>query len=1040
MRELISEKRRWIGGRGLRFLSIYGPFVLIIALSFSVFLYMGFTPDVDQITAIIALLSGTLVLSGIISWRYASNLYGKEKQIRSNEILREAFIGKTRSALSVKDLDGHYLYSNEVWGKMVGLPEKDIEGKTDFDLFPIMQATILRQQDDEILQGGDRVEFDDILTAADGVSKFTVMKFAMRTRSGRIYGVGSIAHDITNVLSTETALKDSEHRFEALLDMAPNAIIIANEEGAIQLVNRQAENLFGRNSEALTQLNMGELIPEESWQQLRDERIEFLKSPSTRVFGADREMFGLRGNGSTFPIEVAMSPVESGDESMIMCIVRDITKQVQAMSALEESTTQLQLLNRELEEERQSLEQRVNRRTEELNLARQRAEEANKAKSSFLATMSHEIRTPMNGVIGTIDVLRQSSLKPRQLDQVEIIKDSAYSLLTVIDDILDFSKIEAGKIELESEPVVISYLTESICNAMLSIAGKKQVGLRFYLDPHLPGAIISDAVRLRQIVINLVGNALKFSGSTTRMGHVDARFEKQGENLQIRVIDNGIGMSAAAIATVFEPFTQADTSTTRRFGGTGLGLPITKRIVEMLGGSLQIDSEEGEGSTFTVTIPIEEVARAGVEEQEPQLQNAQCRLLCPRLAENKDWQTYLRYEGAELEVVETLEQLLAKPANGKVVAVAVENDEEIATYKRLLDSSRESFQRLVIVRPLLHHRVEVLDDETTLVNLNPSTGVCFHDVLAAISGNVEHLEDAESEEKETRKQITREEAEKLGRMILVAEDNDINQKVIKNQLDLLGYAYDVAGNGQEALELWSERHYSLLLTDLHMPIIDGYELTAAIRRQETAGQQQLPIVAFTANATKGERQLCIEAGMNDYLPKPVPLESLQSKLEKWACKILEEAPLPGINKQDDEDPELVEERESQLTRETSSESSENANGSTELSTLDVNVLVQLVGDDDALIASFLSEYKQSAENAAAQIEEAYKGGQWKRVADLAHGLKSSSRSVGALALGEICAELESAGKNDDESQIHSAMSGFTQSLHAVMESIGQRDS
>lgn len=1034
MRELISEKHRWVGGRGLRFLSIYVPFVLISALSFSVFLYMGFMPGSDQLMAIVALLSGTLVLSGVISWRYASNLYGKEKQIRSNEILREAFIGKTRSALSVKNLEGHYLYSNEVWEQMVGLPEKAIEGKTDFDLFPIMQATILQKQDDKILQGGDRMEFDDILIAADGVSKFTVMKFAMRTRSGRIYGVGAIAHDVTNVLSAEIALKDSEHRFEALLDMAPNAIIIADDEGAIRLVNRQAENLFGRNSEALQLLNVGELIPEESWQQLRDERIEFLKSPSTRVLGAEREMFGLKGNGSTFPIEVAMSPVESGDDSMIMCIVRDITKQVQAMSALEDSTTQLRLLNRELEEERQGLEQRVNQRTEELNLARQKAEEANKAKSSFLATMSHEIRTPMNGVIGTIDVLRQSSLKPRQLDQVEIIKDSAYSLLTVIDDILDFSKIEAGKIELEAEPVVISYLTESICNAMLSIARKKQVGLRFYLDPHLPSVIVSDAVRLRQIVINLVGNALKFSGSTTRMGHVDARFEKQGGNIQIRVIDNGIGMSSSAIATVFEPFSQADTSTTRRFGGTGLGLPITKRIVEMLGGTLQIDSEEGEGSTFIVTIPIEGLAESSANEREVQLQNTHCRLLCPRLEENKDWQTYLRHEGSDVEVVETVEQLLATSENGPVIALAIENDEEIATFKRLLEPSRESFQRLVIVRPLQHHRVEVLDDKMILVNLNPSTGTCFHDVLAAISGNVEHLEDTQTESFETRKQITREEAEKLGRMILVAEDNDINQKVIKNQLELLGYAFDVADNGQQALELWSERHYSLLLTDLHMPIIDGYELTAAIRRQETKGHKQLPIVAFTANATTGERNLCIEAGMNDYLPKPVPLEALQDKLEKWAGQVLEEEPRSGLDK---EKPEKI---GTDVSGEGSEKQSKSANGSAKLSTLDVNVLIQLVGDSEGLVESFLSEYRQSAESAAVKIAEAYEGGQWKQVGELAHALKSSSRSVGALALGEICAELELAGKNDDESQIHNSMVGFTQSLHAVMESIEQRDS
>ncbi|MEX0965151.1 MAG: PAS domain S-box protein [Pseudohongiellaceae bacterium] len=1033
MRELITPKRRWIGGRGLRFFSIYGLFVLITALSFSVFLYMGFAPENDQLIAILALVAGTLVLSGVISWRYASNLYGKEKQIRSNEILREAFIGKTRSALSVKDLQGCYLYSNEVWARIVGLPENEIEGKTDFDLFPIMQATLMQKQDEKILQGGDRMEFDDIMTAADGSSKFTIMKFAMRTHSGRIYGVGSIAHDVTKVLSTESALKDSEDRFEALLDMAPNAIIIADVEGQIQLVNRQAENLFGRDSKTLQDLKVGDLIPEEDWQHLRDERIELLRFPENRTINAEREMFGLKGNGTTFPIEVAMSPVESGEESLIMCIVRDITKQVHAMSALEESTSQLQQLNRELEEERQGLELRVNKRTEELNQARQRAEEANKAKSSFLATMSHEIRTPMNGVIGTIDVLRQSSLKPRQLDQVEIIKDSAYSLLTVIDDILDFSKIEAGKIELEEEPVVISYLTESICNAMLSIARKKQVSLRFFLDPHLPVSIISDAVRLRQIVINLVGNALKFSGSTTRLGHVDARFEKQDENLQIRVIDNGIGMSKSAIETIFEPFSQADTSTTRRFGGTGLGLPITKRIVELLGGSLVIDSEEGKGSTFTVTVPMVAIEKPDAEQYANVLQGIHCRLLCQRLEENKDWQTYLRYEGAEVEVVETVEQLLAPPTQAKTIALAIEDDEELATFDRLIAPSRDSFLRLVIVRPLEHHRVDVIDDKITLVNLNPSTGTCFHDVLAAISGDVKHLQDIETESAEARKQITREEAEKLGRMILVAEDNDINQKVIRNQLELLGYAYDIAGNGQEALELWSERHYSLLLTDLHMPLIDGYELTAAIRRQEASGRAQLPIVAFTANATKGERNMCIEAGMNDYLPKPVPLESLQDKLEKWAGKILNEEPRPGLDNQA---------TGSEVTAQTQNEETQSTagNGSTPPTTLDVNVLVQLVGDDESLIDSFLSEYEQSAKNAAAQIEDAYKSGQWKQVGELAHTLKSSSRSVGALALGEICAELESAGKSNDEPQIHNAMAGFTQSLHAVMESIGQRGS
>ena len=1019
MKDLLKPKNRILGGRELRFLSIYTPFLAIILITSGIFLTIEGLPNISQLLPVLGLLAGTLLLTGIVSWNYASTLWTKEKDLRDNRMLREAFMGKTQSGLFVKDRQGKFLYANDVWARMLNSTSKEVEGKTDFDFFSREQAQLLKQQDEEVVANGDRIEFDDILTAVDGVSKFVLMKFAMRTHSGRIYAVGAIAYDVSKVLKTEKALEESEHRFETLLDMAPNAIIIADANGNIQLVNKQATNLFGRSVETLQSMNVDDLLPEAHREKNRQRREKFLQSPATRVMGSEDEMYGERGNGEKFPIEVALSPVTVGDEMMIMSIIRDITKQKTALQDLKHSTEKLRELNDELEVERKSLEKRVNQRTKELELEKQKAEEANKAKSLFLATMSHEIRTPMNGVIGTIDVLRQSSLRPKQLEHVEIIKDSAYSLLTVIDDILDFSKIEAGKIELEEEPVVLSYLVDSTCSALLSIANRKNVRLRFFRDPNLPVAILSDAVRLRQIIINLVGNAIKFSGSDTKRGLVDVRFEAITNGfLTLRVIDNGIGMTPEAMRGVFEPFSQADSSTTRRFGGTGLGLPITKRIIDLMHGKMDLQSEPGDGTTFEITLPAKAVERDDIHVSAHRIDNFHCYLLCTDLSVFSDWSKCLRYAGASVKQIANLDSLnfeqmeMGADSKSPNVLIAIDENAKIDDYQSVVGKAPErALQKLILVRHLEHQNISVENETFTIISAKANLNASFENVVSVLCDDIAHLLDEEEAASESARMITREEAEKVGRMILVAEDNDINQKVIKSQLDLLGYVCDIASNGEEALDLWSKNSYSLLLTDLHMPILDGYELTAAIRRQETSGDKRLPILAFTANATKGERKACIDAGMNDYLPKPVPLENLQQKLARWTDQtIAESEPVSGAVAA--------------------------TNGAASI--LDVSVLEKLVGADPAIIQSFLTDYKASSQRSAAAIIDAYQVGEWQQVSNLAHALKSSSRSVGALALSELCAGLEGAGKRQDEKQIHELMAGFQKSLHAVVESISKR--
>ncbi len=903
--------------------------------------------------------------------------------------------------------------------RMAGAKENEILGKTDRDFFPEEQTKIMGEQDKQVLNRSERIEFDDILPSADGNSRFTVLRFPMRTHSRRVYGIGGIAQDVTKILSAEKALMDSEHQFQTLLEMAPSTIIIADERGRIQITNRQAEILFDRESFELQCLRVENLIPDLNWSEILNTRGNFIDS---EMLEEDRStIVAVNASGVEFPIELAVNSIDTDDGKIIMCIIRDISKQQESVNALKESAEKMSKLNEDLEKERQNLEQRVVQRTVELQQEKVRAEEANKAKSAFLATMSHEIRTPMNGVVGTIDVLRQSSLRPRQLEQVDIIRDSAYSLLTVIDDILDFSKIEAGKIELEAEPVIVAYLVDSICNAMLAIARKRGVNLRFFRDPRLPDSILSDSVRLRQITINLVGNALKFSGSNKKKGEVEARFEADQDNLVIRVIDNGIGMSEAAIVAALEPFAQADSSTTRRFGGTGLGLPITKRITELMQGELDIESEPDVGSTFIVRIPIKAAESATDKKAKPdfsdQLSDYHCRLFCTDQHLANDWITLIEYTQGSVKLVERLEQLAAKytddegGAGKKLVAIALDESGSLADYESL-SCENSQLTRLVVVQSLTESRVELINDTLTLINDNASTSNSFHDAVSAITGEVSKLQSPIEESFETAAKITREEAVQLGRMILVAEDNDINQKVIKNQLELLGYVFDVADNGEEALKLWTERSYSLLLTDLHMPLMDGYELTAAIRRLETDARGRIPIVAFTANATKGEKAKCIEAGMNDYLPKPVPLENLKQKLDQWCGETLQE--------------ESSEEKVM-----------ENASDG-EFAVLDVSALIDLVGDSEELIASFLEDYRQSAQNSAEKIQQAYAAEQWQEIGSQAHALKSSSRSVGALALGEVCAKLEKSGKDQDEAQLHDLLKRFNTELELALEAISSR--
>ncbi len=768
---------------------------------------------------------------------------------------------------------------------------------------------------------------------------------------------------LTRDLEAKVAVRTAELAgLGAIVQASADAIVGRSADGVIRSWNPGAERLYGWSAEEIVGRHEEVLVPADR----REEESAVLERVrwGEQVPRYDTER--VRKDGSRVPVALTVSPIFHEDA-------------VQAISAIGQD---------------------ISERTAKdaaLAAARNEALESSRLKSEFLATMSHEIRTPMNGVIGLTSLLLQTPLDETQRQYAEGVQGAGEALLAVINDILDFSKLEAGKVELELADFDPRGLVEEVASLFSLTAHGKRLELVAYCRPEVPALLVGDGGRIRQILLNLASNAVKFTATgevaiTVRSTPEDAG----GVTIRFEVADTGIGISAAARTRLFESFSQADASTTRRYGGTGLGLAISRRLTEAMGGEIGVDSEVGVGSTFwfQATFPVAAQTQVAGQHLTPDLLEDVPVLVVDDNATNRlILQSQLTAWGMRPDVVEHPRSVVARMRD----AVAAGHPYAIAVLDMCMpETDGLELARLISIDQTLNDTSLVMMTSTMQVDVaelkqagvrewltKPVRSSEFYDrLMRLMAPKAASAASAASLTGELAPRTVA--AASLGR-VLVVEDNALNQLVAEGVVSKLGYEVDIVANGAEALQAISTIYYSAVLMDCHMPVMDGFTATEEIRRGETNGDR-VPIIAMTAAAMAEDRERCLAVGMDDYVSKPVNVTAIQDALTRWIRTQPAAAPMLTMGEQ------------------------AQPNGDGSVIDMERQAVLRELGPDDGwgLLPAVVRAFSQDCPIILEAMRRAVETGDSPALGQSAHQLKGAASNIGAVSVAALCQQMEDA--------------------------------
>ncbi|HXJ57417.1 MAG TPA: response regulator [Verrucomicrobiae bacterium] len=859
----------------------------------------------------------------------------------------------------------------------------------------------------------------DRVLAIVEIASFAALSGPARTLLDELAGMVALKLEVLqrNLRTRELLeqVRTTEDFFRSVLELAPDGLMVVGEQGIIRLANAQCEKLFGYTREELIGQPVEMLVPGDIRERHPALRDAFHRAPVARDMGANRELRALRKDGSLFPVEIGLSPLppRPGEGVQVAVSIRDVTERMEQENALKQ--------------------------------AKAKAEEATEMKSMFLANMSHEIRTPMNAIIGLSHLALKTPLNAKQRDYISKVHNAGTSLLAVINDILDFSKIEAGKLDLETTDFQLDEVISSVTTLTAQKAHEKGLEFLAHVAPGMPTQLQGDPLRLGQILTNFVNNAVKF----TEQGEIRLaieQLERTGQKVQLKfsVRDTGIGMTPEQSAKLFQPFTQADMSTTRKHGGTGLGLTICRRLVELMGGRIWLESEPGVGSTFFFTVWLGVGDAKGSGRVVPE-RLARLRVLV--VDDNPAAREILQ------EPLSTVTSRVDVVASGREAIAAIQREDATVPYdivfmdwrmpgmdglqaSRHIKSDETLTHPPAIVLVTAFGREEVREEAEHLqldgFLVKPVTKSMIVDTLINVFA---HADDATVSAQDSGQEIRVQ-----GARILLVEDNEINQQIAVELLEGAGATVQVAHNGLEAIERLTKgpapASFDLVLMDLQMPVMDGYQATTKLRAHPDL--RGLPIIAMTAHATIEERQRCLAAGMNDHISKPIDpalLFETVSRHYKRAGTAPAVLPGAGLSNAQASSPTPVGDSPVRASKPGDS-SAARSDDLPAITGLDAKNGLSRLGGNRGLYLKLLRQFAAQHGQAGAQIAEQLQAGDPALAERLAHNVKGVAGNLGAKAVQAAAAELEQAiREHTAAAELESIRRRFAEALTGLLEQL-----